>query len=60
MGHDDQRAAGSEQGAFDRQLFGGALLLPCLPDDRDVEAAGDASEQIGRAGKAGVDRARFG
>ena len=34
--------------------------MPRLPDDRDVEAAGDASEQIGRAGKARVERARLG
>jgi len=49
MGHDDQRTARSEQGAFDHELFGGALLMPCLPDYRDVEATGRASEQIGRA-----------
>src|SRR5262245_20085661 len=60
MRHDDQRAARSEERAFDHELFRGALLVPRLPDNRDVEATGDATEQIGRAGEARIDRTRLG
>ena len=60
MRHDDDRAAGAEQRAFDQQFLRGAALALRLADDREVEAPRDAAEQVGGAGDAGIEDAGFG
>ena len=60
MRHDDHRAAGAKQRAFDQQLLRSATLALCLADDSQVEAPRDSAEQVGGPRDAGIEDAGFG